>query len=86
MYRVAHLRVYRAEVVNRLAQQIEDPAECLLAYRYGDRPARVHSLHAAHEAVRAGQRHASNDVVAQHLGNLDRKIYVPALVHNLDCA
>ncbi len=84
MDRISLLSPYRVEVVDRLSKQVENAAQSLSADRDGDRPTRIHRLHAAHQAVRAGKRDAPDNVVAQHLGYLDRQVYVPTFIGYLD--
>ena len=73
--RVALLRVGdRALAVDRLAEQVEDAAQALLAHRHRDRRAGVGRLHAAHQAVGRGHRDAAHDVVADVQRDLDREV------------
>ena len=65
------LDIHRSAIVDRLAEQIENPPQSLLAHGNRDRAAGVDGVHSAHEAVRGLHRHASYDVVAEHLRDLD---------------
>src|SRR6266566_4252833 len=53
----------RRALVHGLPDDVEDAAERRLAHRDGDRLARVHDLHAAHDAVRRAHRDGA-DLVA----------------------
>ncbi len=66
--------VHRPAFIDRLAEQVEHPPEGRFADRDRDRPAGVDHLHPAHQAVRAVQCHAPDDVVPQHLRHLDREV------------
>jgi hypothetical protein len=69
----------RTLAVDRLAEEVEEAAERLLADRNGDRPARVGGFHPALEAVRRGHGHATDDVVADVGGHLDRQQTIAVL-------
>ena len=58
-------------IVQRLAEQVEDAAEALVAHGHRDRVTGIAHLHAAHEAVGPVHGDAAHDVVAEVLGNLD---------------
>src|SRR5919206_548852 len=62
-------RKYSA-MVDRLAEQVEDPAQGDLAHRDGDRAAGVDDLHAAGQAVGGVHRHRAHAVVAEVLLDL----------------
>ena len=53
-----------------LAEQVEDPAERLLADGHGDRPAGVDDVHAAGQAVGRAQGHAADAAAAEVLLHL----------------
>ena len=59
------VRVDRAAAVDRLAEQVEDAAERLLADRHGDRPAGVDDRHAADQAVGRAKGDAADAVAAR---------------------
>ena len=59
--------VDRAAAVDRLAEQVEDPAERFLADRHLHRLAGVDDLHAAHQAVGRAEGDAADAVAAQVL-------------------
>ena len=62
--------LHRRAVVDRLAEQVEDPAQRLLADRDGDRTAGVDHLGAALQAVGGVHRHRADAVVAEVLLDL----------------
>ena len=70
----------RATTVDRLAQEVEDPAQRLLAHRHLHRLSGVHYLHAAHQTIGRPQRHAAHAVAAQVLLHLAGQTYRHALV------
>ena len=65
--RVALRRVDRAALVDRLADHVQDAAQRLRPDRHGDRPAGVHHLLAAHQAVGAVHGDAAHGALAQFL-------------------
>ena len=71
-------------VVDRLAEEVEDPAERVVAHRDRDRPAGVDHVVAPLEAVGGVHRDRANAVVAEVLLHLQRQIHSSALVGLLD--
>ena len=84
MDRPALLRLDVSGVVDRLAEEVEDPAERVVSHRHRDRPAGVDHVVAALEAVSGVHRHRSNAVVAEVLLHLEREIHSGSLVGLLD--
>ncbi len=82
--RPALRRVDRPAAVDRVAQQVEDPAERLLADRHAHRAAGVEHGHAAHQAVGRAQRHAPHAVAAQVLLHLAGQVDLDPLGFALD--
>ena len=82
--RPALLRLDIARVVDRLAEEVEDPAERVLAHRDRDRPAGVDHVVAALEAVGRVHRDGADAVVAEVLLHLQGQIHCGALVGLLD--
>ncbi len=80
MDRPALVVVDVAAVVDRLAEQVEDPAEGALADRDRDRPAGVDHLVAALEAVGGVHRDRAHAVVAEVLLHLERQVASPVAV------
>ena len=81
--RPALLDVHRAAVVDRLAEEVEDPPEALLADRHRDRGAGVRDLGAPHDAVGRRHRHGPDLVppdVLLHLGHEMDAVVALALV------
>ena len=76
--------VDRAAAVDRLAQQVEDAAERLLADRHAHRAAGVDHRHAADQAVGRAQRHAADAVAAEVLLHLAGQVDLDALVVGVD--
>ena len=72
-----------AALVDRLAEQVEDAAERLLADGHGDRPAGVADLGAAREAVGGVHRHRADAVVAEVLLHLEHERAVAGVVSSL---
>ena len=70
----------RPAAVDRVAQQVEDPAQRLLADRHAHRAAGVDDRHAADQAVGRAQRHAADAVAAQVLLDLAGQVDLDALV------
>jgi hypothetical protein len=68
--RPALLRVDRAELVDRLPDDVQDPAERLLADGHRDRAAGVERLHPADHSVGRLHRDAPHAVLAQVLRDL----------------
>ena len=64
--------------VDRLAEQVEDPAQRALADGHGDRAAGVGDLHAARQAVGGVHRDAAHAVVAEVLLDLEHEQRVVA--------
>src|SRR5204863_2512598 len=60
--------------VDRLAQQVEEPPEGRLANRHRDRPAGVHCLVAAAQAIGGVHGHGLDAVVAQVLLHLEHQV------------
>ena len=70
--RVAAIAFHGALAVDRLADDVEEPAERRLADRHGDRPAGGDRLHPAAQAVGRGHRDRAHPVVSEvllHLGD-----------------
>ncbi len=59
--------LYLFEIVERLAQRVEEPAECGVAHGNGDRLAGVNCVHAANQALRRSESKAAHPVVADVL-------------------
>ena len=74
----------RASAVDRVAQEVEDPAERLLADRHADRPARVDDRHAPDQPVGRTERHAADPVAAEVLLDLAGQVDLDALFVGLD--
>src|SRR5262249_52336120 len=74
----------RAAAIDRVAQQVEHPAECLLTDRHLDRGAGVGYLHAADEAVGRAQGHAADAVATEVLLHLAGEADANALVLGVD--
>ena len=74
MYREEVLRVDRAHLVDRVADDVEYPAQYLAADRHRDRVAGVRGLHAPHEAVRARHGDGAHPGLAQVHRNLKGKV------------
>ncbi len=70
--RPALLPFDRRHIIDRLAEQVEDTAEVLVADRHGDRAAGIDRLHTAHESVCRFHRDAAHGVLTDMLRNLDR--------------
>ena len=66
--------------VDRVAEQVEDPAQRLLADRHAHRAAGVDRRHAAHQAVGRAQGHAADPVAAEVLLHLAGQVDLDALV------
>ena len=64
----------RAHLVHRLADDVDDAAERLLAHRDRDRRAGVDHRHAAHEAVGGGHGHRAHLALAEVLGDLEHEL------------
>ena len=79
---VALVRLHRAELVDRLADDVQDAAEGRRAHRHRDRAAGVDRLHAPHHAVGGLHAHAAHPVLPEvllHLGDhVDRDLAVAA--------
>ncbi len=84
MDRPALFRLDVARVVDRLAEQVEDAAERVLAHGHRDRPARVDHVVAALKAVGGVHRDGADAVVAEVLLNLEGQVHPGALVGLLD--
>ena len=69
----------RPAAVDRVAQQVEDPAQRLLADRHAHRAAGIDHRHAAHQAVGRAQGHAAHPVAAQVLLHLAGQVDLDAL-------
>jgi hypothetical protein len=86
--RPALLRVDRPSSVHRLSDDVQDPAERLLADRHRDPDAQVHRLHAADHSVGRLHRDAPDAVLAEvlcDLGNdVDRDAGRLAVILDLD--
>jgi peptide chain release factor 1 len=70
--------------VDGLAEQVEEPAQALLAHRHRDRLAGVHGLHAAHQPLGRAHGDAADLVVADVQRRLDRQADAPLGVLDLD--
>ncbi len=55
-------RLDRAHLVDRFAQHVDQPSECLAADRHGDRRPRILHIHPARETVGRGHRDAADAV------------------------
>mmetsp|Transcript_93254 Transcript_93254/g.182801 ORF Transcript_93254/g.182801 Transcript_93254/m.182801 type:complete len:227 (+) Transcript_93254:1135-1815(+) len=77
--RIVFLRVDRAQLVNRLADDVDDAAQRLLADRHFDRSAGVLDLLPAREAVRAVHGDGAHHVLAQMLRHLKHQAVLEAL-------
>ena len=72
--------VDRAAAVDRLAEQVEDPAERLLADRHAHRAAGVDDRHPADQAVGRAQGHAADAVAAEVLLHLAGQVDLDPLL------
>ncbi len=72
------LRLRRGPIVNRLAEEVEDAAEALVADRDRDRSLEVHRIRAADQSVRGAHRDAAHDVIADLLRHFGDQ---PAVIH-----
>ena len=71
--------VDRAALVDRLADDVEDAAQHLLAHRHPDGAARVLDRHAAHQPVGGVHGHAADRALAQVLRHLDDQVVRPVV-------
>ena len=76
--------VDRAAAVDRVAEQVEDPAQRLAADRHAHRAAGVDHRHAADQAVGRAQGHATDAVAAEVLLDLARQVDLDPLDLALD--
>ena len=74
----------RSSAVDRVAEQIEDASQRLLADRHAHRAAGVDDGHAPDQAVGRAQRHAPDAIAAQMLLDLAGQADVHALVLGRD--
>jgi len=70
----------RAELVDRLAEQVEDPSQRLIADRHRDRTAGIDHRVAALESVGGVHRHGPHPVVAEVLLDLADQVHRPTAV------
>ena len=80
MDRPVSVGVDRAAAVDRLAQQVEHPAQRLLADGHRDRRAGIDALHAADQAVGGAEGDAAHAVAAQVLLHFAGQVELDALV------
>ena len=69
-----HAREHGKDVIDRLADDVHDPAKRRLADRHGYRLAGVGRLHAADETVRRVHGDGTHRVFAEMLGNLENQV------------
>jgi hypothetical protein len=67
------LGLHRRPLVDRLADDVEDAAECGVADRHRDRAAGVPHLGAAHQPVGTVHGNRAHGVLAQVLGDLENQ-------------
>ena len=67
-------------LVHRVAEDVENSPEDLLAHGHRYRTARVLHVHAALQAVRRGHRHRADHVVAEELLDLEDELGLSILV------
>ena len=60
----------RREIVDRLSEKVENSAESLVTYGYGDARTGVYRIHASGHTVSRGHSYASYHVVTDLAGNL----------------
>jgi hypothetical protein len=70
----------RALLVHRVAEDVENSPEDLLAHGHRYRTARVLHVYAALQAVRRGHRHRADHVVAEELLDLEDELRLSILV------
>ena len=66
-------------LIHRLPQQIEHTAQTLIADRYRNGAAGIHSLGAAHQAVRGGHGNAAGHIIANMLCNFHNQRFAVIL-------
>ena len=86
MDRPARIVLDRVALVDRLAEEVEEPTQRLLPDRDGDRPAGVDDHIAAPEALGGVHRHGLHPVVAQVLLDLEHEVdgVAPVALRHLD--
>ena len=68
----ALLALDRRLVIHRLAEQVENTAQIVVADRNRDRSTGINGLHAAHQTVRGLHRDAAHGILTDVLRNFDR--------------
>jgi hypothetical protein len=81
MDRQAPIGLHRAALIDRLADDIEDPPQRLGTHRHHNRPAGIDDLGAAHQPVGGVHRNRADDVFAELLRHFEDQ--GPALLINV---
>ena len=71
-----------AQTVDLIAQDVEHPAQHLLAYRHADRRFGIEAVHAPNQTIGGSHRDAAHDVVANMLSHLDSDALAFAFLHH----